>query len=148
MSYRCNRPARQRSVRRQSGIVHVSLFRSKRPKRFGLRTFSISSATFRSKRRVDVVRDEEAVQTSKLGAGHPVSVPPPLTGLEYHTMSQVPRFTQPLQMVLAVHEYREEITLPGVTGVATSGLGAVLAPLARARGYRSRYPQYSDPDSP
>ena len=59
--------------------------------------------------------------------------------------TQMPSF---LQMVLAAHEYREEITLPGVAGVATRGLGAVLAPLARARGYRSRYPQYSDPDSP
>lgn len=27
-------------------------------------------------------------------------------------------------------------------------LAALLAPLARARGYRSRYPQYSDPDAP
>jgi hypothetical protein len=50
-----------------------------------------------------------------------------------------------LQMMLLAHEYREDITLPGVAGAATRGLGGVLAPLARARGYRSRYPQYSAP---
>jgi quercetin dioxygenase-like cupin family protein len=59
--------------------------------------------------------------------------------------TQMPSF---LQMILAMHDYRETITLPGVAGVATRGLGAVLAPMARARGYRSRYPQYSAPDAP
>ena len=59
--------------------------------------------------------------------------------------TQMPSF---LQMVLLLHEYRDDVTLPGVAGVATCGLGLVLAPLARARGYRGRYPQYSDPDSP
>jgi len=59
--------------------------------------------------------------------------------------TQMPSF---LQMVLLLHEYRDDVTLPGVAGVATRGLGLVLAPLARARGYRGRYPQYSDPDSP
>jgi quercetin dioxygenase-like cupin family protein len=59
--------------------------------------------------------------------------------------TQMPSF---LQMVLMLHDYREDIGLPGVAGVATRGLGAVLAPLARARGYRSRYPQYSAPDAP
>jgi len=59
--------------------------------------------------------------------------------------TQMPSF---LQMVLLLHEYRNDVTLPGVAGVATRGLGLVLAPLARARGYRGRYPQYSDPDSP
>jgi quercetin dioxygenase-like cupin family protein len=53
-----------------------------------------------------------------------------------------------LQMLLILHDYREDIALPGVAGVATRGLGAVLAPLARARGYRSLYPQYSGPDAP
>jgi len=58
--------------------------------------------------------------------------------------TQMPSF---LQMVLIAHEYREEVTLPGVAGMATRGLGAAIAPLARARGYRSRYPQYSDYDA-
>jgi hypothetical protein len=59
--------------------------------------------------------------------------------------TQMPSF---LQLVLMVHEYRDETTLPGVAGMATRGLGAALAPLARARGYRGRYAQYSDPDAP
>jgi quercetin dioxygenase-like cupin family protein len=59
--------------------------------------------------------------------------------------TQMPSF---LQMVLMVHEYRDETTLPGVAGMAARGLGAVLAPLARARGYRGRYPQYTDLDAP
>jgi len=61
------------------------------------------------------------------------------------TKSQMPGF---LQMILIAHEYRDNITLPGVPGMATRGLGVVLAPLARARGYRSRYPRYSAPDAP
>src|SRR4051794_40500144 len=59
--------------------------------------------------------------------------------------TQMPSF---LQLILIAHEYRDDTTLPGVAGVATRGLGAVLAPLARARGYRGRYPQYSAPDAP
>jgi quercetin dioxygenase-like cupin family protein len=59
--------------------------------------------------------------------------------------TQMPSF---LQMVLIAHEYRDDVTLPGFTGMATRGLGAALAPVARARGYRGRYPQYSNPDSP
>jgi quercetin dioxygenase-like cupin family protein len=62
-----------------------------------------------------------------------------------NTKTQMPSF---LQMVLIAHEYRDEVTLPGFAGTATRGLGVVLAPAARARGYRGRYPQYSDPDSP
>ena len=62
-----------------------------------------------------------------------------------NTKTQMPSF---LQMVLILHEYRDDVTLPGLAGMATRGLGAVLAPVARARGYRGRYPQYSDPDSP
>ncbi len=58
--------------------------------------------------------------------------------------TQMPSF---LQMVLLIHEYRHDVTLPGVAGVATRTLGAILAPLARARGYRGRYPRYSDPDA-
>jgi quercetin dioxygenase-like cupin family protein len=52
-----------------------------------------------------------------------------------------------LQMLLILHDYREDISLPGFAGLAGRGLGAVLAPLARARGYRSCYPQYSAPDA-
>jgi quercetin dioxygenase-like cupin family protein len=62
-----------------------------------------------------------------------------------NTKTQMPSF---LQMVLILHEYRDDVTQPGFAGTATRGLGAVLAPVARARGYRGRYPQYSDPDSP
>ena len=53
-----------------------------------------------------------------------------------------------LQTALLFHDYRAEIALPGLVGVATRGVSAVFAPLARARGYRSRYPQYSDAQSP
>jgi quercetin dioxygenase-like cupin family protein len=58
--------------------------------------------------------------------------------------TQMPSF---LQMVLMLHEYREEVGLPGVAGMAARGLGVVLSHLARARGYRGRYPQYSDYDA-
>ena len=53
-----------------------------------------------------------------------------------------------LQAALMFHDYRDEIRLPGIPGKAVLGVSAVLAPLARARGYRSRYPQYSGPESP
>jgi quercetin dioxygenase-like cupin family protein len=59
--------------------------------------------------------------------------------------TQMPSF---LQLMLTAHAYREEIVMPGVAGMALRGLSSVLTPLARARGYRSRYPQYSDSDSP
>ena len=53
-----------------------------------------------------------------------------------------------LQAALLFHDYRAEIQLPGLAGLAVRGVSSVLAPLARARGYRSSYPQYSDPESP
>jgi quercetin dioxygenase-like cupin family protein len=53
-----------------------------------------------------------------------------------------------LQIALLTHDYRGDIGMPGLAGVVARGLGYVLSPLARARGYRSRYPQYSEPDSP
>ena len=53
-----------------------------------------------------------------------------------------------LQAALLFHDYRAEIRLPGFPGIAVRGLSAVLAPVARARGYRSSYPQYSGPESP
>ena len=56
--------------------------------------------------------------------------------------------TSVLQAALLFHDYRAEISLPGIVGVGVRGVSAVLAPLARARGYRSRYPQYSGPESP
>jgi hypothetical protein len=55
--------------------------------------------------------------------------------------------TSLLQMAVLARDYREEITLPGIAGVAMRGMSSILAPLARARGYRSRYPEYSGPDS-
>ena len=64
---------------------------------------------------------------------------------KFNSKTQLPRF---LQMVMLAHEFRDEITAPGVAGTATRGLAVVLAPLARARGYRSVYPKYSDPDAP
>lgn len=64
---------------------------------------------------------------------------------KFSTRTQLPSF---LQAVLLSHEYREDIGLPGFTGAAMRGLGLVLAPLARARGYRSRYEEYSAPDAP
>ncbi len=62
-----------------------------------------------------------------------------------NTKTQFPSF---LQAVVLFHEFRDEIGAPGVAGTATRGLLTVLAPLARARGYRSQYPQYSDPYAP
>lgn len=53
-----------------------------------------------------------------------------------------------LQAALLFHDYRAEVRLPGVTGAAVLGVSTLLAPIARARGYRSRYPQYSGPESP
>lgn len=57
--------------------------------------------------------------------------------------TQMPTF---LQAVLVMHDFRDEIGAPGLGGLALRGLGPVLSPLARARGYRSTYPRYSGPD--
>jgi len=64
---------------------------------------------------------------------------------KFNSKTQLPRF---LQMVVLAHEFRDEIAAPRVAGTAIRGLAAALAPFARARGYRPRYPQYSDPESP
>ncbi len=64
---------------------------------------------------------------------------------KFSTRTQLPSF---LQSVMLSHEYRDDIGFPGLAGIATRGLAAVLAPLARARGYRAHYPQYSAPDAP
>jgi quercetin dioxygenase-like cupin family protein len=61
------------------------------------------------------------------------------------TKTQLPSF---LQAVVLLHEFRDDIGFPGVSGTVTRGLSAVLAPLGRARGYRPRYPQYSDAEAP
>jgi quercetin dioxygenase-like cupin family protein len=61
------------------------------------------------------------------------------------TRTQLPSF---LQAVVLFHEFRDDIGVPGVVGSAARGLFGVLAPLGRARGYRSVYPQYSEPDAP
>ncbi len=63
-----------------------------------------------------------------------------------HPKTNMP--TSLLQMAVLVRDYREETTLPGIAGAAIRGMSSILAPLAHARGYRSRYPQYSGPDSP
>ncbi len=64
---------------------------------------------------------------------------------KFSKRTQLPTF---LQAVVLFHEFRDEIGSPGVAGTATRGLLAVLAPLARARGYRSIHSQYSAPDAP
>jgi quercetin dioxygenase-like cupin family protein len=64
---------------------------------------------------------------------------------KFSTRTQLPSF---LQTVVLFHEFRDEIGAAGVAGTAARGLLAVLAPLARARGYRSVYPQYSSADAP
>ncbi len=59
--------------------------------------------------------------------------------------TQLPSF---LQTAVLFHEFREECGAPGFAGTVTRRLCAVFAPVARARGYRSRYPQYSDAGAP
>lgn len=59
--------------------------------------------------------------------------------------TQMPTF---LQAVLVMHDFRNEIGLPGLPGAALRGLGGVVAPLSRARGYLSTYSEYSAPDAP
>jgi quercetin dioxygenase-like cupin family protein len=53
-----------------------------------------------------------------------------------------------LQIAALNEAYSPVVTLPGVAGAAMRAASALLAPIARARGYRSRYPQYSGPESP
>ncbi len=59
--------------------------------------------------------------------------------------TQMPSF---LQLVLLMHDFRAEMGAPGLFGLALRGLGPAISPLARARGYGSRYPEYSSPDAP
>ncbi|OBB24156.1 cupin [Mycolicibacterium peregrinum] len=53
-----------------------------------------------------------------------------------------------LLQIAVLHDFHREITLPGFAGVALRGVSALLAPIGRALGYRSSYPQYSGPESP
>ena len=53
-----------------------------------------------------------------------------------------------LQFALLLHEYRADLGAPGLPGSALRSFAAVLAPVARARGYRSRYPRYSEAEAP
>lgn len=49
----------------------------------------------------------------------------------------------PLQMMLLVHEYRREVQLPRPAQFVLGPLAMLLAPIARAAGYRGRYDKYS-----
>ena len=48
-----------------------------------------------------------------------------------------------LQSMVLLHDFRREITLPGVDGALIRILGPLLAPIGRRAGYRSRYERYS-----
>ena len=54
--------------------------------------------------------------------------------------TQMPGF---LQLMSIAHAHRDGIGQPGVRGPLARGLAAVVAPLARARGYAPSYPEYS-----
>jgi hypothetical protein len=48
-----------------------------------------------------------------------------------------------LQAMVALHDFRREMALPGVEGKVLRLVAPILAPLGRLRGYRSRYERYS-----
>jgi quercetin dioxygenase-like cupin family protein len=50
----------------------------------------------------------------------------------------------PLQIIALLDEYEDELGIPWVPKVIQHPLVSLLAPLARRRGYRGRYPEYSD----
>ena len=50
-----------------------------------------------------------------------------------------------LQMMVLARAYRREMALPRPRQAILGPIAAVLAPLARARGYRGRYDRYSGP---
>lgn len=65
---------------------------------------------------------------------------------KYSARTNAPSF---LQLALVLHDFRPDIRFPlGITGVAARGVASLVAPLARARGYRSVYPEYSAPEAP
>lgn len=53
-----------------------------------------------------------------------------------------------LQFALMLHEYRHEFAAPPPFGGAGAVVAAILAPIARARGYRARYGTYEDRNGP
>ena len=51
---------------------------------------------------------------------------------------------KPLQMMVLAHAHRREMAFAGPPLALQRALLGVLAPIGRLRGYRARYPQYSD----
>jgi quercetin dioxygenase-like cupin family protein len=51
----------------------------------------------------------------------------------------------PLQMMLLVHDYRREVQLAPPAQWILGPIAMLLAPIARAAGYRGRYDKYSGP---
>jgi hypothetical protein len=50
----------------------------------------------------------------------------------------------PLQIIALLDEYEDELGIPWVPKRVQHAVVSLLAPLARGRGYRGRYPEYSD----
>jgi quercetin dioxygenase-like cupin family protein len=50
----------------------------------------------------------------------------------------------PLQIIALLHEYEDELGIPWVPKRMQHAVVSLLAPLARRRGYRGRYPEYGD----
>jgi quercetin dioxygenase-like cupin family protein len=50
----------------------------------------------------------------------------------------------PLQIIALLDEYEDELGIPWVPERVQHAIVSRLAPLARRRGYRGRYPEYSD----
>lgn len=50
----------------------------------------------------------------------------------------------PLQIIALLDEYEDELGIPWVPQRVQHAIVSLLAPLARRRGYRGRYPEYSD----
>ena len=50
----------------------------------------------------------------------------------------------PLQIIALLDEYVDELGIPWVPRWVQHAVVSLLAPLARGRGYRGRYPEYSD----
>lgn len=49
-----------------------------------------------------------------------------------------------LQIIALLDEYRDEIGIPWIPRRVRHAIVSLLAPLARQRGYRGRYPEYGD----
>jgi quercetin dioxygenase-like cupin family protein len=50
----------------------------------------------------------------------------------------------PLQIIALLDEYEDELGIPWVSKRVQHAIVSRIAPLARRRGYRGRYPEYSD----